>query len=303
MRAALTLAAAIKMLAGPLVAALFGTGLTGPAWAGEAGAALSVMTYNIRIDAPADDPPWPVRRGPLIHQIAFFRPDIVGVQEAKTPTLAELVSGLDGYEHYGLGRDDGMQAGEYAAILYRAERFERVAAQTKWCAPDPDVPAKGWDATHKRVISRVVLRDRVSGHYLDVRNTHFDNRGEIARRNCARLMGSLPVAEIAGQKAMLIVMGDFNFGPESVAYQLLMTGNALGLRDTRLVSPLVFGPEGTANGFNLTRPDAPRIDYVLAGPGPAVERYGVLNNSIGGKPISDHFPVLVQMTLPPRNRD
>ena len=282
-----------------LLAAICGAMAMGQASAAEAGAPLSVMTYNIRIDVPSDNPPWPARRVPLIAQIAFFRPDILGIQEAKTPTLAELADGLQGYDHYGVGRDDGVQAGEYAAIFYRPDRFERISAQTKWCAPDPDVPMKGWDAVHKRVISRVVLKDRLSGHYLDVRNTHFDNQGEIARENCARLMGSLPVAEVKGHKALLIIMGDFNADPNSTPYRLLMKGNALALQDARLVSPVVFGPEGTGNGFDLIRPDVPRIDYVFTGPGPAVERYGVLNNSIDGKPISDHFPVLVHMILPP----
>ena len=71
-----------------------------------------VMSYNIRYDNPDDRPDWRARRGPMARQISFFSPDILGLQEALVPMVADLSVALPDYAHYGVGRDDGDKAGE-----------------------------------------------------------------------------------------------------------------------------------------------------------------------------------------------
>jgi hypothetical protein len=51
------------------------------------------------------------------------------------------------YSHVGVGRDDGIAAGEYSPIFYDNKRFERLAWKTIWLSKTPDVPgSKDWDA-------------------------------------------------------------------------------------------------------------------------------------------------------------
>ncbi len=257
-----------------------------------------VMSYNIRVDVPTDNPTWAERRPHMAAQIAFLDPDILGVQEAHSAMVGYLADHMPGYDRYGLGRDDGGPVGETTTLFWKRDRYERVSADTFWCSPTPEVPSKGWDAAYPRTVTRVVLRDRRDGGLLDVRNTHFDHAGEEAREQCAILVSRLTPAEVDGETARVVLMGDFNTGPDTPPYQRIV---ASGLTDARTVSPVVFGPAGTFNAFDIANDnDAVAIDHVFVGPRLAVERFGVLTDSFAGRVISDHFPVVVDLRPAPR---
>lgn len=254
-----------------------------------------VMSYNIRVDVPTDTPTWDERRPHMAAQIAFLDPDILGVQEAHSAMVGYLADRLPGYDRYGLGRDDGGPVGETTTVFWKRDRYDRVSADTFWCSPTPEVPSKGWDAAYPRTVTRVVLRDRRDGGLLDVRNTHFDHVGEEAREQCAVLVSRLTPAVVDGETARVVLMGDFNTGPGTPPWQRII---ASGLADARGLSPVVFGPAGTFNAFDVTKDnDGVAIDHVFVGPGVAVERFGVLTDSFRGRVISDHFPVVADLRV------
>lgn len=252
-----------------------------------------VMSYNIRYDNPDDRPDWRARRGPMARQISFFSPDILGVQEALLPMVADLSAALPGYAHYGVGRDDGDKVGETTTIFYSSARFERLLAQTRWCSPTPERPGKAYDAALPRTYARVVLRDRASGVLLDVRNAHLDHVGAESRRHCAQQIRDQP----AWPGARLIVLGDFNSAPGEPPHDVLTSG-VDGLRDARAVSPIVFGPAGTFNDFSPGVPPVGPIDYVFTDRALQVLRFATLSDTDGGQAISDHFPVIAQIAAP-----
>ncbi|MBW8304842.1 MAG: endonuclease/exonuclease/phosphatase family protein [Brevundimonas sp.] len=255
-------------------------------------AAFRVMSYNIRVDVPSDNPSWSERRPHMARQIAFYDPDLLGVQEAQPAMVDWLAQQLPGYERYGLGRDDG-RVGESTTLFWRRDRYERLRAETLWCSPTPDRPSKGWDAAYPRTITRLLLRDRRDGRLLDVRNTHFDHVGVVAREQCAELVAGLAPAEVDGAVAAVVLMGDLNTGPHTAPYRRIL---ASGLRDARAVSPVVFGPAGTFNAFDIAADnEGVAIDHVFIGPGLAVERFAVPTDSFGGRVISDHFPLVADL--------
>lgn len=259
--------------------------------AGEPG--FRVMSYNIRVDVPTDNPAWTERRPHMAAQIAFHDPDILGVQEAHSAMVGYLADRLPAYDRYGLGRDDGGPVGETTTLFWKRDRFKALRSRTFWCSPTPEVPSKGWDAAYPRTVTQVVLRDRRDGRLLDVRNTHFDHVGATAREECARLVAAMPAVEIEGVTADVVLMGDFNTGPDTPPYRRII---ATGLRDARGISPVVFGPAGTFNDFDLASDNGGvAIDHVFVGPGLEVERFGVLTESFGGRVISDHFPLVVDL--------
>jgi endonuclease/exonuclease/phosphatase family metal-dependent hydrolase len=268
-------------------AAYSGTG----AAAGDPGS-FRVMSYNIRFDGPSDNPLWTERRPHMADQIAFLDPDLLGLQEALPHQAAWLAEQLPAYDRYGVGRDDGV-SGESATLFWRRDRYERLRAETLWCSPTPDRPSTGWDAALPRTITRVVLRDRRDGGLLDVRNTHFDHVGVVAREQCAELVSGLAPAEVEGATARVVLMGDFNTGPDTAPYRRIL---ASGLRDARAISPIDFGPAGTFNAFDIANDnDGVAIDHVFVGPGLTVERFAVPTDSFGGRVISDHFPVVADV--------
>lgn len=255
---------------------------------------IRVMSYNIRIDVASDVPRWAERKGPMVSQIAFLAPDILGVQEAQQTAVADLAAQLPGYSHYGLGRDDG-KVGETTTIFWRTDRFEALHTTTEWCSRTPQVPGKDYDAAYPRTLSRVILRNRASGRLLDVRNTHFDHVGVVAREKCAGQIEATPV----WPKAAIVVMGDFNSGPDSAPYRVLTDETGLRLADARALAKTAFGPKGTFNGFDITK-SGEAIDHIFVSRDTQVIRYGVLTDSFNGKVISDHFPVVTDLVAPNR---
>lgn len=254
-----------------------------------------VMSYNIRVDVPTDNPTWEERRPHMAAQIAFLDPDILGVQEAHSAMVGWLAARLPAYDRYGLGRDDGGPVGETTTLFWKRDHYERVSADTFWCSPTPEVPSKGWDAAYPRTVTRVVLRDRRDGGLLDVRNTHFDHVGEEAREQCAVLVSRLIPAEVDSETARVVLMGDFNTGPGTAPYDRVL---ASGLRDARALSLIVFGHAGTFNAFDIASDnDGVAIDHLFVGPGLAVERFAVPTDSFGGRVISDHFPLVADLRV------
>ena len=265
---------------------------TAPAALAGDPATVRVMSYNIRLDSPSDNPPWSERREPMADQIAFLDPDLLGLQEAQPHQVLYLAEQLLAYDHYGLGRDDGV-SGESATLFWRRDRYERLSAETLWCSPTPTVPSKGWDAAYPRTVTRVLLRDRRDGRLLDVRNTHFDHVGVVAREQCAALIVAMEPVEVEGGRADVVLMGDFNTGPGTAPYQRIV---ASGLRDARAASAIVFGPAGTFNAFDIAKDnEGVAIDHIFVGPGFHVERFAVPTDSFGGQVISDHFPVVADL--------
>lgn len=261
----------------------------------QAGAAptFRLISYNIRLDHPSDDPPWPVRAPHLAAQVAFLDADVIGLQEAQPHMVTALAAAWAGHDHYGVGRDDGAAVGETTTVFWRRDRFEVLARETAWCSPTPDRPSLGWDAAYPRTVTRVVLRDRRSGTVLDVRNAHLDHVGVEARARCAAWIAAQPAAVVDGRPALRIVMGDLNTGPDSEPYRTLA---GAGLTDARQAAPVRFGPEGTFNGFDGTRgPGLAPIDHIFTGPGLQPIRSAVLTDTIGGKVIADHYPVVVDV--------
>jgi endonuclease/exonuclease/phosphatase family metal-dependent hydrolase len=254
---------------------------------------LRLMSYNVRVDVSSDNPRWAERREPMAKQIAFVAPDIFGVQEAAQTAVADLADRLPGYDHYGLGRDDG-KTGETTALFYDHERFERLEASTQWCSATPDVPGKDADAAYPRTITRLVLRDKLSGKLLDVRNTHFDNVGVVARENCARQLEAIP----RYKDAVVMIMGDFNTGVDSAPYRILSGEAGLNLKDARIGATIDFGPAGTFNDFKIAQTDGEAIDHIFVDRALSVSRFGVLTDSFGGRVISDHFPIVADVVLP-----
>lgn len=279
-----------------ILALLAGATVLFPALAVAGPRSIWVMSYNIRYDNPLDIPDWRARRSPMVDQIRFFAPDILGLQEAQLHMVDDLMNALPGYSHFGVGRDDGVAMGDSTSVLFRTDRFDRLLAKTYWCSATPDVPGKAYDAALPRTFTRLVLRDRRNGALLDVRNLHLDHVGPLSRERCASQVRDLP----PWKGAYLLAIGDFNSRVTDPPHQIL-TGPKAPYFDARSVSTVVFGPDATFNSFSLKPiPGATAIDFILTDRRMVVERFATLNQTAGGRVISDHFPILAEINFPQR---
>lgn len=253
-------------------------------------AQLKAMSYNIRCgscEAATSPNHWDKRKFLLAHLINQHNPDIIGLQEAEINQVEDLVTMLEHYSWIGVGREDGKDKGETTAILFRQGRFSLQAQQTLWLSQTPQRASLGWDASFKRTLSIAKLLDNQSKQTLYVFNTHFDNVGEMARQESAKIL--LQQAANLEPTSPLIVTGDFNLVAASKGYEIL-TG---ALADAGKISTLPsMGGTKTFNGFGEnTEPDN-KIDFVFVKPGIKVLSHQIDTTTYNGSYPSDHYPVI-----------
>ena len=254
-----------------------------------------IMTYNIRYDNTNDgENQWSKRKEFLSNQIAFYSPNIFGIQEGLNHQVQYLDSVFNNYNYIGVGRDDGKTKGEYSAIFYNNEKFEVLNEGTFWLSDTPDEISVGWDASMERICTYGLFKNNVTNEQFFVFNTHFDHIGNMARVNSAALILKKTV-EFNPKNLPVIVMGDFNLTPDTEPIQLL----SKELNDTKRVSvSKPFGPIGTFNGFKFDKPISNRIDYIFTSKqGVEVLKYAVLSDSKDCKYPSDHLPVFIELTF------
>ena len=81
-------------------------------------AKVEVMSFNIRLDHVADSMNnWKYRKDHAAQMIAYYAPDIIGMQEVVKNQLDDLKERLPQYTALGVGRADGEEKGEYCSCL------------------------------------------------------------------------------------------------------------------------------------------------------------------------------------------
>jgi len=189
----------------------------------SSGPTLRVMTFNIRYGIAEDgDNRWERRRDLVASTIQAFGPDLLGVQEVLAFQADYLKESLPEYAFHGVGRDDGKQAGEFAPVLFRRDRFQMLDSGHLWLSPTPSEPGSiGWDAALTRMMSWVLLRDRLhASSELLMLNTHFDHRGKQARAESARLIRR-HCENSAHDGRSIVLTGDFNATEDDEPYRSL----------------------------------------------------------------------------------
>lgn len=284
----------LKYLFGLVVLASF---LPGSAMRAADGPELRVMSFNIRYGtAPDGENHWDRRKDFLVETILAFKPDLLGTQETLAFQRDFLAEKLSGYGVLGIGRDDGKEQGEIMAIYWRKDRFEVLDSGHFWLSTSPQTPgSKSWDSALPRMVTWIKLRDLKQPEARPIlwMNTHFDHRGEQARRESARLVRA-KLGEL-GEGCSLIVTGDFNAAEGSQPYQILF-GEIDGLKSPVVDSFRVAHPErgteeGTFSGFRAENITGARIDWIACSRDWRIIQAGIDRTSRDGRTPSDHFPV------------
>ncbi len=258
---------------------------------------ISVMSYNIRLDTEADSlNKWANRSESVTALIKKYNPDLLGVQEALHNQMMDLQTHLPDYSFLGVGREDGIEKGEYSAIFYKKDKFEVLRQSTFWLSETIDVPgSKSWDAAITRVVTWAVLKDKLSEKTFTYANTHFDHVGKEARKNSAILIKGYMTGLFAGMgiDIPLIVSGDFNSEPTEAPYQTMISKHEIVLFDSRPASELT----GTYCGFEVDKMKCRTIDYIFHSKHWKTESYKVVQDNDGKYYPSDHLPVFSTFML------
>lgn len=257
------------------------------------------MTFNIRLDTPADgENRWEARIPVVAAYMDTVSPDIVGMQEVLHNQLIDLQNMMPGYSYVGTGRDDGKQGGEYSPVFFKKDRFILRDNSQFWLSKTPDIPgSKSWDAAITRIVSWAELEDRKTGETLYVFNTHFDHRGVEARLKSIELMAE-KINKITGNSPV-IVTGDFNIRKSSDDYNFMVNtfaeNNELSNAETISKTPVVDA-DATFNAFRKDI-DPRVIDFIFVDNAFKVNSYRVDRVMEGNIFISDHWPVVSEITM------
>ena len=259
--------------------------------------AIEVMTFNVRYDNPNDGEHAWEHRKEMVDDI-MSTAQIIGVQEALYHQVEYLAEKMPKYRWFGVGRDDGIEAGEYSPVFYQHELFEVIEWGTFWLSEEPNVPGSvGWDAAITRIATWGNLRHLDSGKDFWVFNTHFDHRGVEARPNSARLLMS-KVNEMVPEVASVIVMGDFNSTEDTEAYQVMVSGRLSDAIDLSTDNYIPEDEMGTFSGFKKDSDRVEvRIDHIFVDSSMLVDWYSIIDLTVDGRYASDHRPVVAHVHL------
>ena len=283
-------------------------------------AEMNVATYNLRLSNLGDSlqgDGWGQRAPYVAKLIQYHEFDIFGTQEGKHHQLEDLKAMMPEYEYIGVGRDDGAQGGEYAAIFYKPERFELLDSGNFWLSEDTTQPNKGWDAECIRVCTWGKFLDKLSGNTFVHFNLHMDHIGVVARAESAKLI--LEKIKAFPEKLPVMLSGDFNVDQLNESYLLLQNSGILS--DAYTTADMVYANNGTFNAFQPDAMTEERIDHIFLSPEFKVKKYGILTDTyrspadetdtvdtsnvpkeVGlmkytARTPSDHFPVAIRVEL------
>ena len=253
---------------------------------------LKVMTFNLRVDVPADGINAFSNRTEKIRRMLLSEsPDIIGTQEVNESMLTWAQQALcEKYISVGTGRQKDF-SGEGARILYDFKKFALLRLETKWLSETPDVPESRYSVDQSdcpRVYTLAEFVERNTRTVFRVINVHLDHKGEAAMLCGAVQIMQRIAAENASFPMKTVLTGDFNALPDSPAVKTVRAHH----------SDLTENLAGTFHDFGRLSPqDRTKIDYIFSDAPAAKNAYIVPDEPSDGVYVSDHFPVCAFLCL------
>jgi len=276
-----------------------------------------------------DEQPWSMRRIKVAQRIIGEEVQILGFQEAlvrQVNDMAELLG--NDWGHVGVGRDDGVDAGEFSPIYWKKSVFTLINNDTFWLSQTPFVAGSKFPgAGSVRIATATHFVINETGKKFAYINTHLDDQSDDQRRLGASLILWRAHSE-ASNGSTVIVTGDFNSqaaGDDAGAYQIITgaitpvainntfketfpirNGSLPNFVEVDVRSDLhpisVGGNWATFTGFVLPEDTSQytHIDFVFGGSngGWEASNYKVENQlTDDGVLASDHRPVIADILL------
>ena len=254
---------------------------------------ITVMSFNVRVWAINDvgKKNWYYRAPLVIQSIADVQPDIIGFQEVRPHHESYLKSHLFGYEFYMVYRCNDFRK-EGMLIAWRKDRFRAEKQDRFWLSNTPEKMSRLPESGAHRVTAYVTLYDERTKKTFTVLDTHLDHLGEKAREK--GMLVNVNEIEKRALAKPVILMGDMNDYDDSVMYK---TAQENGLIDARNLAEKAYDGRGvTYHGYG-TFPFDKRIDFFFVSAGITVKDYAVFDKTYQGVYPSDHFPIVMKITV------
>ncbi|MFW9991496.1 MAG: endonuclease/exonuclease/phosphatase family protein [Candidatus Odinarchaeota archaeon] len=254
---------------------------------------IRVMTFNVR-NSEGDRGTvhdWENRKEKVRYLIRKYNPDVIGLQEVLEDQLDYLAGTLPDYQYKGVGRDDGVRAGEFNPIFYRDQALEVEESGTFWLSDTPDICSNPWSWC-PRICTWINFRKPVPFVFY---NTHFDERDSSTRLKSVSVI--IKGLEINSPARPAILAGDFNFERNSEEYERIRQHFRDACTEEQNYDLL---SRVTYHGFKGTRKGNRSIDFVFIRGSLTVNEIGIIYDNVGGVPStypSDHWPIFADLEI------
>ncbi|MBO4433960.1 MAG: PQQ-binding-like beta-propeller repeat protein [Bacteroidales bacterium] len=269
---------------------------------------LMIMSSNVRFasardkssNPDTDDRDWTNRKSAYYAMVNYYRPAIIGLQEAQKEQVQDIKNNCSGYNHYGLGRkngkdilaDDsywglipGTQAGEESTtILYRTDLITLNSSGTFWHSNSPSSANSYFSEMEDHVPQTstwAIMTYKPTGKQFFVLNTHpsiysaaHSKEINLIRSNItSKNTSNLPV----------ILMGDWNM-TEDDTYMAPITNNYYSARRHAQITDFY-------ETYHWWGTDARQIDHIFYDDIGDCYLFRTDKRKWNDKYISDHYPV------------
>ncbi len=254
---------------------------------------LSLISCNIRFDNPADGSnAWIHRREILKDILLKHSPDIIATQEGRYDQLKDLLTLLPDFEMIDQHRS-WIKERMYPTLFLRSGKFEIGKSEDIWLSETPGVAgSRSFDSAFPRLMTCLKLQPKNFNKSFTVVNTHLDHvKAETRLAQVKVLIQELKRQHI---KDSLVIMGDFNDGPESDVRKTLLS-EFPGLQDSWKLFNHV--EETSHHAFKGEMQNGSRIDWILVDKNFQVESCSMDKTHVKGTYPTDHFPVICQTII------
>ncbi len=273
----------------------------------KSGLNLNVMSFNIRRGTARDGKNhWIFRRNRVRELLNYYRPDVMGLQEAMGFQVSEIRTMLPGYEKIGSGSLGGSK-GLFNAIFYDAVRFFPSEGGTFWFSDTPDIPgSRGWGNILPRTCTWVCLIEKDSGQAFYFYNVHLDHISRRSRKNSIVLLTRF--IHKRSSPDPFVLTGDFNAREKSAPIKYLKGDIPLRIR----VKESVVNPEPLMDTFRVRYPNGRNVatfhgfrkhffrfkfDYIFVPSSVRVQDAIIIQPQWEKCYPSDHFPLFANINL------
>ena len=215
---------------------------------------LMVMSSNVRFASARDkssnpdtgERDWTNRKSAYYAMVNYYRPAVIGLQEAQKEQVQDIKNNCSGYGHYGLGRKNGKDilaegsawglisgtqaAEESTTILYRTDLITLNSSGTFWHSNSPSSANSYFSEMEDNVPQTstwAIMTYKPTGKQFFVLNTHPSIYG-AAHSKEINLIRSNIISKNTGNLPV-ILMGDWNM-TEDDTYMAPITNNYYSAR-------------------------------------------------------------------------
>lgn len=255
---------------------------------------LCLISCNIRFDNPADGVnAWPYRREFLAEILQAHKPSLISTQEGRYHQLNDLLGLLKNFQlidHHRSWIDERM----YPSIYLHQDSFEHLSSGDVWLSETPDVAGSAsFDSAFPRLMTWSYLQPKNTSGKILIVNTHLDHVKQQTRLGQIGVLIK-EIQKIWDKNSNLVIMGDFNDGPDSLVRTSLVKAFPQLQDAWKLHNE---GEETSHHAFQGEVQNGTRIDWILTDNRLKVIDCKMDKSLRNGLYPTDHFPIICRISF------